>query len=137
MAGALSETVEAPEVEELSTAAKATGDNKTPSLSRLPHAGGLLALDSSNPPKPLRSIPTMSKQPRGSKIMPVGAIKTKRKKSKHPLNQPLGFGRYRKRTWAEVPGDYLRWLEANCTDWLNTRLARMELERRRISTKGV
>lgn len=49
-AGALSETVEAPVVEELSTAAKATGDNKTPSLSRLPYAGGLLARGSSNPP---------------------------------------------------------------------------------------
>ncbi len=54
VAGALSETVEAPEVEELSTAAKATGDNKTPSLSRLPYAGGLLARGSSNPPRSIR-----------------------------------------------------------------------------------
>jgi len=49
------------------------------------------------------------------------------------LNQPLGFGRYRKRTWLEIPDDYLRWLEANCTDWLNATLARMELARRQLS----
>ncbi len=45
------------------------------------------------------------------------------------LDEPLGFGRHPRKTWAEVDDGYVRML-VDSRDWLTRTLAVMETERR-------
>ncbi len=58
-------------------------------------------------------------------------MSTKTEQRDRTLDQPLGFGRYRKWTWAKIPAGYVQWLSDNSEDWSTSTLARMELERRK------
>ena len=51
------------------------------------------------------------------------------------LDEPLGFGRHPRKTWAEVSDKYVRLL-VDSRDWLTRTLAVMEVERRERNGKG-
>jgi len=60
--------------------------------------------------------------------VPTGRTKTEQRE--RVLDQPLDFGKYRRRTWSEVPAGYVECLKES-RDWLTSKLAGMELERRK------